>query len=351
MAEEKDETYLDVVKAAVDGQKSPAVEPGPQIEEKVPESAEEPHAEEPAEGAVEAKEAQAETDQSSKDKPEEPEKAVQDETVKPDIARPPKRLPIRTKQRWLSIDPEVRADIWEREAAFDKAHARYDGLGQFAIKAEQSGTTLQKAMQTYNQMEVAIRADPVRGVAQTLAAIGYDPNAFFQHVAQMVNGAGDGNGQPLNGQMQAAAPPIPQGLTRDELNAELANRDASMQIKAFEDDPSHHYLEPYIEGEPLGPIRKTMQAFLTSGIANSLQSAYDMSIRANGLNPSALPNGDAANKGQAEKAAAVNRSRQAAKATIGAPSSSQKVEGRVPDSGDLNWIDTVKAAYNKAKGE
>jgi len=337
--EEKDETYLDVVKAAVDEQKKPTEVAASIAEADVVEPS--------AEGDAETKEAQAETDQPAKDKPEEPEKAVQDEAAKPDIARPPRRLPIRTKARWLALDPETREDIWERETAFDKAHARYDGLGQFAIKAEQSGTTLQKAMQQYNQMETAIRADPIRGVAQTLAAIGYDPNAFFNHVAQMVNG-----GQQSNGQQQPS-PPIqgPQGLTRDELNAELANRDASMQIKVFEDDPSHHYLEPYIEGEPLGPIRRTMQAFLANGIANTLQDAYNMSVKANGLNPSAQPNGDAANTDQAKKAAAVKQARQAGKAVTGAPSSGQKVEGRAPDSGDLNWIDTVKAAYNKAKGE
>ena len=346
--EEKDETYLDVVKAAVDEQKKPTEVAASIAEADVIEpSAEEPHVEGTAEGVAETKEAQAEIDKRPEDKPKEPEKAVQDEGAKPDITRPPRRLPIRTKARWLALDPETREDIWERETAFDKAHARYDGLGQFAIKAEQSGTTLQKAMQQYNQMETAIRADPIRGVAQTLAAIGYDPNAFFNHVAQMVNG-----GQQSNGQQQPS-PPIqgPQGLTRDELNAELANRDASMQIKVFEDDPSHHYLEPYIEGEPLGPIRKTMQAFLTSGIASNLEDAYSMAVKANGLNPSALPNGDAANKGQSEKAAAVVRSRQAAKAAIGAPSNSQKVDGRAADSGDLNWIDTVKAAYNKARGE
>ena len=342
--EEKEETYLDVVKAAVDGQKAPPVEPEPQIEEKTPEPAEEPHAKGPAEGDAETKEAQAETDQPAKDKPEEPEKAVQDEAAKPDIARPPRRLPIRTKARWLSLDPETRADIWEREQAFDKAHARYDGLGQFAIKAEQNGTTLQKAMQSYNQMEQAIRADPIQGVAQTLAAIGYNPTEFFNRVAQMVNGAPQPNGQ-------QQPPPLPQGLSREEMAAELDRREVASQIKIFEADPSNHYLEPYIEGEPLGPIRRTMQAFLANGIANTLQDAYNMSVKANGLNPSAQPNGDAANTDQAKKAAAVKQARQAGKAVTGAPSSGQKVEGRAPDSGDLNWIDTVKAAYNKAKGE
>src|SRR6266550_6895684 len=183
MVEEKDESYLDTVKAAVEGQKTPAVEPGPQIAKQTETPKEEPkeeHVEGTSEGTVETEETKAEGDKPAKDKSEEPKEAVQDEVAKPDISRPPKRAGLGVKQQWLAIPEHAREAIWEREQTIDTALKRYDGLGQFAIKAEQNGTTLAQAMRSYNQMEQAIRADPVRGVAQTLQAIGYDPTQFFQ---------------------------------------------------------------------------------------------------------------------------------------------------------------------------
>lgn len=104
-----------------------------------------------------------------------------------DIGRPPKRMPARTKQLWLSIAPEVREDIWEREAAFDKAHARYDGLGQFAIGAEQAGVSLAdwvKALVTantgYQQWEAALRQDPLGAAIQAWQALGIPPEGIRQ---------------------------------------------------------------------------------------------------------------------------------------------------------------------------
>lgn len=367
MSEEKEEeTYLDTVKAAVESQQAAAPEPEPapkeQPEEKPADSAaaeEEPEAhakqearERDGSGRFKAKAPQDEADKLPEDKPEEPEEAVQPEEGKPDITRPPRRLPLRTRAAWSSLPEAAREDIILREQEFDKAFKRYDGLGQFAIKAEQNGTTLHQAVASYHQMETLIRQDPIRGAIQVWQAAGHDPRAVLNDLARQLT-------PPAEGQPQQQSPPMqmPQGMTREEgeqwLHQRFIQRDIESKLAAFEADPRHSYLEPLIPGEPLGPIRGAMVGIMQSvpGLAEDLESAYSMALKAHGIDPGTRPNGQAAPGGQAKAAAAVDRSRQAAKAAIGAPSQGSNAKERAQDDGNLNWIDTVKAAYNKARGE
>lgn len=360
MAEEqKEESYLDTVSAAVAEQKAekPQVEPGPEIakpEEPAPEAREEevePHAitppvegrERDEHGRYKAKAAAPETDRPLEDKPEEPEEVVQPETGKPDITRPPRRLPLRTRAAWLQLPEAAREDIILREQEFDKAFKRYDGLGQFANKAEQNGTTLHQAVASYHQMETMMRQNPIDGAIAVWRATGHDPAQVLSAIVGM------GGGQP------APAMQMPQGLTREDMQAELerqfVNRDVQTKLSDFE--KSHPYLEELIPGEPLGTIRATMVGFMANvpGLADDLEGAYSMALKAHGIAPGSRPNGSATPAGQSRAAAAVDRSRQAAKAAIGAPSQGSNAKEKAPDEGNLNWIDTVKAAYNKAKRE
>ncbi len=344
--EDKEESVLDTVRAAFESQQPKEETPAeaPPVEEGRDE-----HDDGAAEGPVEAKAPEDKGDRPAEDESKGAEKAIPDESAKPDITRPPKRLPVRTKTIWQTIAPELREDIILREQEFDKAFKRYDGLGQLAAQAERNGTTLSNAMRSYHAMETALRTDPIDGFTQTLRALQINPDVVYAEIYRRMSGGG-GNGKQEG---QPPPPPIqgPQGMSKEEMAAELErqfqSREIQSQIAAFEADPRNYYLEP--RGDEPGPIRKTMQAFLMGGVANTLRDAYDMACRANGLNPDTAPrpNGNAAD--QEKKAAAAKQARQQAKATVGVPS--QKAERENPDSGSETILDTVRAAYRKHRGE
>jgi hypothetical protein len=58
----------------------------------------------------------------------------------------------------------MREDIVTREIEFDNAFKRYDGCGQFAIKAEKNGTTLWQALASYDALENLCQQDPCGGI-------------------------------------------------------------------------------------------------------------------------------------------------------------------------------------------
>lgn len=375
MADEENETVLDTVKAAVNEQRENVpVEKGPEIGRTATEAAPEHPAEKPvaaedaeegikddgrerdASGRFKAKQAQAEADRSVEDKPEESEEAVPptaDET-KPDITRPPRRLPLRTKQKWLSLPDWAREDWIAREEDADQKFKRYDGLSQYALKAEQIGTTLQQAMASYHQMETAMRQDPIRGAVQVWQRLGYNPDQVIGEILRLAGGVQSSEGQ------QSSPPPMqgPQGLSRDDVQMMLEEDRVTAKVRAFEDDPRHHWLEPLIPGEPPGKVRSMLVRLISPDqfgnppLENDPEEAYNKACRFYDLDPGPMPNGSAAPNGQDKKAAAVTRSRQAAKATIGAPSQAQAAaSGKHADDGNQSILDTVRAAYKQHRGE
>jgi hypothetical protein len=126
------------------------------------------------------------------------------------------------------------------------------------------------------------------------------------------------------------------------------------KIEAFENDPKHIYLEPLNPMGEQGPIRSAMIHFLTpvgpdnKALAKTLEDAYDMALRVHPeiarLNGSAGSSSD-----KAQKTAAVNQSRAAAKAVGGAPSHNSNAGVKSPDDGNQSVFDTVRAAVARQK--
>jgi len=198
-------------------------------------------------------------------------------------------------------------------------------------------------------METLMRQNPIQGAMAVWQATGHDPRAVLTEIVRQM-------GPPQEGQQQPPPMQMPQGMTREDMEAALERqfiqRDIQSRLSEFE--KTHPYLEQLVPGEKLGPIRAAMVGIMGTpdlGLAEDLETAYSMALKAHGIDPGARPNGSGATNDQAKAAAAVNRSRQAAKATVGAPSQGSNVKEKAPDDGNLNWIDTVKAAYNKAKRE
>jgi hypothetical protein len=356
MVEDENESIMDTISTAVETQKGNAPEPKEEAApEPTEEAAEAPESETrardasgkflPKEGASKvAKEAETEPEHTGAvDKLEE-----QPDPNKADISRPPRRLPIRTKGIWQTLPETVREDIWAREKEYDTAFKRYDGLGTFVMAAEKNGTNLPAALADYSAMETALRRDPIEGALAVWQRMGYNPQAVVQELVRRAGGQSDG--QPTQS-MQA---PMPPGLTRQEMEMEFSRRENMAKIEAFENDPKHIYLEPLNPMGEQGPIRSAMIHFLTPAgpgtkpLANSLEDAYDMALR---VHPEiARPNGQGSSSVQAQKTAAVNQSRAAAKAIGGAPSHGSNVGQKSPDDGNQSVFDTVRAAVARQRG-
>jgi hypothetical protein len=363
MADE--ESIFDTVSAAVDQQKSQATSQDltkrPSAAEKSPpDAAQEPASEagKPEEAAEtseertrdasgrflpkepkEPKEPKAEEPESedlAEEKPEEQE-AAPEEPKRPDISRPPRRLPVRTKERWQTYPPELREDIWAREEEFNNAFKQYDGLGNFVRACHQVGRPASDVANDYMSVEAKFRSDPIEGIIYTLQRTGHNPEMVIEEIVRRVEAARNGQQVP-----RPQPQPQPTGLTRADINAAIEERENQAKISAFEEDPGNIHLEPVGYNGEIGRIRKTMVAFLKEGVASDLKDAYDKACRAYGLAP--YGNGAASPE---KKSAAVDRSRAAAKAIGGAPAYNSNAQAKTPNDGNLSVYDTVRAAVER----
>jgi hypothetical protein len=180
-----------------------------------------------------------------------------------------------------------------REQEFDNAFKRYDGLGAFAIKAEKNGTTLWKALASYEALEGLCARDPCAGIDAQAQIFGWNPRAVAHAYA-----ARHGVIEPPPPAPEPAAAPDPEAV----VNATIA---------AFRADPRNEFM---------AIVENAMRELLLSGQVQSLHEAYDqacmesphvMEIKmARNRQPNVNP----------YRNTAVQQSRAAAKAIGGAPS-------------------------------
>jgi hypothetical protein len=337
-AMEKQEAAFEKSKPETEPESTPEPEP---VEAVKPEE-EKPHdTERDAQGRSKPKPEQQKDEEKSEDKQEE-----QKEAVRPDITRPPKRLPPRLKHMWLSLSEQAREDIHARETEVERAFEPYKGLGRYVQQANSNNTTLQAAVKDYAELESAFRQDPLRGAVYAWQRIGVPPhiiNAWINGIASSQD-----SGQ------QAQAPQPQPGLTQEQIRAlareELESSRVMSSIETFVRDPKHIHLQTEMLnqdgtidiGPEMGPLRNHMYKLLNAGLANDLEDAYKQSCIRHGLDPAAQPNGSAAG-GQSQKAVAAERSRQAAKATVGAPSSNTPRQQRPDNQADNRSLEQVVA--------
>jgi hypothetical protein len=363
MSDEKEndtDSLMDTISSAVETQKGNAPEgkeEAPKEASEEPVEAAEPESKErDASGrflpkgtpAKVAKEAETKPEHEPVDKSEPVDKLDErTEPTKPDVSKPPRRLPIRTKAAWMAIPETAREDIWAHEMAIRQESARYEGLGSYVQQAEKNGTSLPAALADYSAMETALRRDPIDGALSVWQKMGYNPQAVVQEIIRRAGGQIGQEGQ-SQAPMQA---PMPPGLTRAEMEMEFARRDNMAKIEAFENDPKHIYLEPLNPMGEQGPIRSAMIHFLTpvgpdnKPLAKTLEDAYDMALR---VHPEIARTNAQGGNSEAQKTAAVVKSRAAAKAIGGAPSHGN-ASVKPQDDGNQTVFDTVRAAVARQR--
>ena len=92
---------------------------------------------------------------------------------------PPPRFSEPGKAEWAAAPESVRADVYRMHREFDGAYQQYRGaaeafmpVAKYHAMAQQHGTTLEKALESYTGIEMKLRADPVAGLDNIVYNLG-----------------------------------------------------------------------------------------------------------------------------------------------------------------------------------
>lgn len=199
--------------------------------------------------------------------------------------QPPQRFNKAAQEAWGQAPEVVQAEIdraiQELTAGIDKhkpGSEAYEAIKRYDEMARQSGTTLDKALEAYTNIEQAWVRNPAHGFVAVCQNLGVAPGAMLQHIAQALNGSpqfqqGDTpEVAALKGQITALEQKLNGfGSTLSQRNAEtvidrfIAERDANGA-------PAHPYFED---------LADSIAHMLETGFAKDLSDAYAKAVRLN----------------------------------------------------------------------
>lgn len=248
----------------------------------------------------------------------------------PAAVRPPPGWSPASKVAFDGLPESVKADIVKREAevnaGFQKL-AEYKSVDKYVEQAKRGGTTLDRALEQYTGIEALLRKDVFAGIDQVLANVGIkDPRSFITAYQQRFAGGNQHAPQP---QQQT---PSPQSLDprqlaaqiRQELKSEQVLETAKTEVDRFFSDPKNRFAEN---------VKPLMQKLALSGLANTVQDAYDMACRMDPEIAKLINQPTPADPRAVRIAAAANQARAAAKALTGAPARGAPPSDRAPEQG------------------
>ena len=262
----------------------------------------------------------------------------------PVVQRPPNGWSPASKVAFDALPDAVKADIAKREIEVNQGFAKlseYKPIEKFVDMAKQSGTTLDRALENYVGMETLLRKDIFSGFESVMRNVGVDPRVMAQAYLNRTGGASQ-TGASNQSQAPQAAQIDPSAIVSQAVQAmrdEQQNREMQADISKFSSDPKNRFYEN---------VKPAMSQLLSSGLASNLQDAYDKACR---LDPTVSPliNQPAAIVNPAAvKANVANQARQAAKATIGSPSSGNPTSK--PSQANQDTASIIKAAYEAQLG-
>jgi hypothetical protein len=277
--------------------------------------------------------------------PKAPDKASaspnQGEAEKPLGFRPPPGFSVATKQTWDALPDHVKADIAKREGEIDSGMKRYGGLARFAEEAESNGTTLQNAVADYDEVEKALRKDPVDGVEFMFKKMGLNPLGVLKAWLSRYVPAKDGSQpQPQQPQIDPSAI-VAQAVeqARHGVRSEFQQEQINNDIAKFSSDPANRFF---------ANVRQDMAVLVQAGKAADLQTAYEAACW---LHPEIRAILIEEMKGGQDKAATrtAARAQNAAKAVVGAPSSNSHA-GEPPRRRDLSRREEIVEAIKAQRG-
>jgi hypothetical protein len=195
-----------------------------------------------------------------------------EQTATPAVAiEAPSRFSPDAKAAWATTPEPVKAEInramGEMQQGLQEYQARYAPLKPFEDAAKQHGTTIEAALQNYTSMENMLTNDPVNAFEKICEFIGKTPQQFFEEIS---------NGQ----QRQANADPIVSQLQQQVQALQQQLSGVSTSIQSQQDVETEQRINAWASDKPrFTELRDTMIQLAQSGMANDLDTAYQMAER------------------------------------------------------------------------
>lgn len=111
-----------------------------------------------------------------------------------DIEKPPARFLPRAKEKWGTVDPDVRGEVYRAISEMEKglkereaSHNFRKELRPFEELAQSNGVHLKDQIASYVEIESLVATDPVRGVERILNSKGFGLIEFAEHVLQQAS--------------------------------------------------------------------------------------------------------------------------------------------------------------------
>ena len=279
------------------------------------------------EGEQIAPEAVEETVEAATDDAEQPQEAetVEETTETPETPASfpdaPERFSADAKQAWADAPEPVRAEITravkEMEAGIGQYRDAFEPYKALDAELKQNGQRFEDVLNNYRGIENMLAQDPMRGLDTICRNMGTSLQQVAEAVMQQEPNQQGAQQDTLINDLRGQIAQLQQQITGVGQTVEQQN-EAAMQaeINAFAADKPR-----------FGELRETMGRLMESGMANDLQSAYDMADRLNPA-PVAAP-AEPAPQPEPEKPNAQPRK---VLATNGAPASGSNPRNRKPSS-------------------
>lgn len=197
------------------------------------------------------------------------------------LAKAPGSWKPAAREKWAGLDPEVRAEIYRREAEVSR------GLNQYQTDAK-FGRELQDTIKPFEHTMRAAGVEPqqaIRALLETDHSLRFGtPVEKAQRVLEIMNFYGV-NVDTLGAVLQGAPQPEPVDPKVAQLQARLAQLEQGTlqqqsqvaaqlksEVESFAANPANEFYRD---------VREQMATLLESGVATDLQDAYDKATWAN----------------------------------------------------------------------
>lgn len=224
-------------------------------------------------------------------------------------AHPPSSWSPTSKVAFDGLPATVKADIAKREHQYEQGMAKlreYAPLDRFAQMARNSGTTLDKALENYVGIENTLRTDLMAGMERLAQGMGFNLRAFAQAYLMRATGHQPAPASPATGHQPAPTPQDMIRLATDAARAEYEAQAAMSDVQRFAADPKNRFF---------ANVQPRMLQLVSSGMAHTVEDAYDMACRLDPEISRLLSLQPPVN----DPRRAVDAARAAARATTGAP--------------------------------
>lgn len=210
------------------------------------------------------------------------------------IDEPPARFLPRAKEKWASVDPDVKGEVHRAIETMERGMEEYredrefrKGLRDFETMAQQAGTNIRAALENYVRIDQELRTNPTGALEQIFKSIGITPQQYAAHIlGQEQQRTQNPQAYAQNQQTQALQQQIAglQQQIQQLTQGTMQEREAA-RIAAVERD----VIGPFAAENPrYKELEADIAFFLNSGKVPSnlperqrLEVAYDMAERIN----------------------------------------------------------------------